>query len=201
MDRLRLVRPGDSVVDLGCGCGSMVPGLGERIGDRGRYLGIDVHGPSIFWCQRRFGSDPRFRFELIGPAFRVPIPDGTAGFVLAKSLFTHLLEPETRAYLAEVRRILSPGRRAVVTAFLFAGNGESPPFFPHPRDTGSGTPVRWLRAARPRAAVAYDRSCFEDLVTEAGLEIVAFVPGFWPGADRPPKGQDTLVLERPAEVS
>jgi len=100
-----------------------------------------------------------------------------------------------------LRRHTGPPRlfesAALVTAFLFAGDQASPPSFPHPRATGSAAPVRWRRAAHPRAAVAYDRGRFEGLVAEADLTTEVFVRGFWPGADRPPTGQDTLVLGRP----
>jgi SAM-dependent methyltransferase len=217
LDRLELVRPGDLVVDLGCGCGGMAPALGERVGEEGRYLGIDVHGPSIVWCRHRWATDPRFRFELAeisspyfagaaaiaaagagarpAESYRLPLSGETAGFVLAKSLFTHLLAPEARAYLSEIRRVLAPGRRALVTAFLFAGGEVEPAAFPHPRPAGAGSPVRWRRALRPHAAVAYDRRSFEEMIGEAGLAVAAFVAGYWPGTSRPPGGQDLLVLE------
>jgi len=215
LDRRELVRTGDLVVDLGCGCGAMTPALEERVGDEGRYLGIDVHGPSIRWCREHWGreqrrGEDRIRFERAAMAspyatdeamgeaageagdfaagYRIPAAAGSAGLVLAKSLFTHLLEDQAAPYLAEIHRLLEPGRRAVITAFLFA---EAPPAFPH----GEG-PVRWRRAARPQAAVAYHRPYFEALVAAAGLEVVEVVTGFWPGTDRPPTGQDVLVLER-----
>ncbi len=207
LDRRDLVRPGDLVVDLGCGCGAMTAALAGRVGDGGRYLGVDVHGPSIRWCRERWGGEDRIRFEraampspygeetagdVAGPhaGYRIPAATGSAGFVLAKSLFTHLLEEQAGQYLAEIHRLLAPGRLAVLTAFLFA---EAPPAFPH----GDG-PVRWRLAARPQAAVAYHRPHFEALVAAAGLEVVEVVTGFWPGTDRPPTGQDILVLERPA---
>ena len=207
--RWELVRDGDLVVDLGCGCGAMAPALGERMGEAGRYVGIDLHRPSIRWCRRRFGGDPRFRFEGVeaegasaapgfGGGYRLPVEDGAAGFLLAKSLFTHLLEEEARVYLGEIRRVLAPGRRALVTAFLFDGSpgagGTAPPAFPFPPEPGA--PVRWLRASRPRAAVAYEWSFFGGMLAAAGLEISSFVHGFYPGTDRRPRGQDVLVVER-----
>lgn len=201
LDQRDLVRPGDLVVDLGCGCGAMAADLGERVGTEGRYLGVDVHGPSIRWCQRRWRGDRRLRFAQAGmespyatrrprdTAYRVPAESASAGLVLAKSLFTHLLEDQAEHYLAEIHRLLAPGRSAVLTAFLFA---DPPPAFPH-----GATHVRWRLAARPHAAVAYQRPHFESLVTAAGLEVLEVVTGFWPGTDRPPRGQDILVLERP----
>lgn len=201
LDRHAAVRPGDLVVDLGCGCGAMVPAFAERIGAAGRYLGIDVHGPSLGWCRRRWAEDPRLTFARATMAspyggapspmgrdapYRVPADGGTVGLVLAKSLFTHLLEPQARSYLAEIRRLLAPGRRALVTAFLFAGET---PAFPHGDDR-----VRVRLASRPEAAVAYRRELFEGMVEEAGLRIVERIDGFFPGDAPRLDGQDVLVL-------
>jgi SAM-dependent methyltransferase len=189
--------PADQVLDVGCGCGAMVPFFAKRLGEEGCYLGLDVHPPSIQWCRRRFQDDPRLRFEQVpvrspyghgrGVAFeeyRFPLPDGAADFVLAKSLFTHLLEPEARHYLAEIRRTLRPGREAIVTAFLFDGSG--PPAFPFP---AAGSPVRWRRRSHPHAAVAFERRFFESMIREAGLEVRQLLPAV-------PAGQDVLLLTR-----
>jgi SAM-dependent methyltransferase len=202
---LGLVRPGDRVVDLGCGCGAMVPELARQLGPAGRYLGIDVHAPSIRWCRRRHRGDARLRFELApvrspyggwrGPevaTYRLPVTAGGADFVLAKSLFTHLLEEEARAYLCEVRRVLAPGRRALVTAFLFDGAGAAPPpAFPHP---AAAAAVRFRRALRPHAAVAYEAHRCAEMVAAAGLAVERRLDGFFPGTVRVPRGQDVLVL-------
>jgi SAM-dependent methyltransferase len=208
IDRLELLAAGDRVVDLGCGCGAMVPALGERIGAGGAYLGLDVHAPSIAWCRRRWRGDGRLRFErlavpspygdLAAPSrsLVLPLADGTADLVLAKSLFTHLLATEAVAYLAEMRRVLAADGAVFLTAFLFDGErfaASPPPAFPHP---GAQSPVRWRRAARPHAAVAYERRWFLDRVGEAGLAVRCEVAGFHPGEAAVPSGQDVLVLRR-----
>ncbi len=88
--------------------------------------------------------------------------------------------------------MLGPGRRALVTAFLFSPDVPTPAF-PFP---ASGGPVRWRIDVRPHAAVAYSRPLFEGMVRDAGLAIEAMTPGFWPGDSRRPTGQDILVLCR-----
>jgi SAM-dependent methyltransferase len=208
LDTLGLVRPGDLVLDLGCGAGSMATALGRRIGSSGRYIGVDVHRPSVAWAARRFASDPRFRFEVIeaaspygsrgrAPAGRSPLPvqDGAAQFVLAKSLFTHLLEPEAATYLAQIRRVLEPRRGALVSAFLFEPGSRADrglcPWFRHP---GSGGPVRFRFRHRPQATVAYERSHFVSLVEQADLHVQWICAGYLPGNDRIPRGQDLLLL-------
>lgn len=206
IDRLGLLREGDRVVDLGCGCGAMVPALVERIGERGSYVGVDVHAPSLSWCRRRWRRDPRLRFERVrgrSPyggggeepgAARLPVADGAADLVLAKSLFTHLLAGEAGDYLREIRRMIAPEGAALITAFLFDGErfaASPPPAFPHPR---VASPVRWRRALRPSAAVAYERRTFLDRVAGAGLTVAEEIHGFFPGEAAVPTGQDVLLL-------
>jgi SAM-dependent methyltransferase len=195
------------VLDVGCGPAAMAPHLGRLIGARGRYAGFDVHAPSIAWARRRFEGDPRFRFELAALAspyggggaavdqYRFPVEDAACDFVLAKSVFTHLLEPEARRYLSEIRRALAPGRAAMVTAFLFepgslTGSGRSR-LFPCADESGS---VRFRSHARPRSAVAYERALFLSMLASAGLRVEHEIPGFYPGDADPPTGQDVLVL-------
>lgn len=206
IDRLGLLREGDRVVDLGCGCGAMVAALAGRIGVSGSYVGVDVHAPSLSWCRRQWLRDPRLRFERVrrrspyggggedpGDA-RLPVADCAADFVLAKSLFTHLLAGEAGDYLREIRRMIAPDGAALITAFLFDGErfaASPPPAFPHPR---AGAPVRWRRALRPSAAVAYERRSFLDRIADAGLTVAEEIHGFFPGEAVVPSGQDVLLL-------
>lgn len=209
--QLHLVRPGDQILEIGCGCGAMLPAFTRLLGPEGRYVGFDVHAPSISWCRKHFAADPRFRFELAeiaspygdpshrqpAQAYRFPLDAAAADFILAKSVFTHLLEGEVRHYLGEIRRTLRPGRLALITVFLFDGSGPAavrPPAFPFPHGDSF---VRWLRPLRPRAAVAFDRGFFEGMIAEAGLTLREMVPGFWPGTAPVPQGQDVLILGLP----
>jgi SAM-dependent methyltransferase len=200
LDRMGLVRAGLRVLDFGCGPGSLVPLLADRIGDQGSYVGLDIHEPSIRWCRRAFSGDRRLRFERLDPNAAGPWPVAAEAWdlVLAKSVFTHLLEAEARAALAGIRRALAPGGRAVVTAFLFDGAAFAArplPWFPCP---DARAEVRWRRASRPTAAVAYARERLAAWAGGSGLEEERFVAGFHPGGAAPPAGQDTLVLRRSA---
>jgi SAM-dependent methyltransferase len=46
MDRAR-VGAGESVLDVGCGCGQTSLALGERVGEGGRVLGLDISEPML----------------------------------------------------------------------------------------------------------------------------------------------------------
>lgn len=208
IDDFALVHPGDRVLDLGCGPGAMVLPLLHRIGPSGSYVGIDVHGPSIAWCRQRFGGDSRCWFELARVAspysqrggipaeeYTFPVADGQADFVLAKSVFTHLLPAEADRYLCEIRRALCPGRPAIVTAFLFergsrTDSGDSRLF----RSADPTGRVRWRSQLRPHSAVAYERDDFFKRIEQAGLRVQWLSPGYFPGDASTPTGQDVLIL-------
>jgi ubiquinone/menaquinone biosynthesis C-methylase UbiE len=207
IDRLGLLTPGDRVLDIGCGAGAMVPELARRLGPEGRYIGFDVHRPSIRWCRKHYAANTRFAFDVAAvtsvygaasgpPATRYSFPIGAeqADFILAKSVFTHLLERDARHYLAEIRRALKPGRGAMVTAFLFdasqPGGDAARRVFAFGDAAGH---VRWRSRTRPAAAVAYEHSYFREMVEAAGLHVQWMSPGFFPGSDRV-TGQDTLLL-------
>lgn len=46
-EKLGLIRPGDSVLDLGCAPGSWLQYASQRVGDRGIVVGVDRHGLKI----------------------------------------------------------------------------------------------------------------------------------------------------------
>jgi SAM-dependent methyltransferase len=196
------------VLDVACGCGVMVPDLQRMLGPEGRYVGFDVHEASIRWCRRQYAADRRFAFELArvhtpySPQFttpaaeyRFPVEDGWADFILVKSVFTHLFEAEAAHYLAEIRRVLAPGGRALVSAFLLdsADHPEAgrAPMYQFPLGDG---PVRWMVAARPTAGVAYDCAYFSQIVANAGLEIRRHIRGYWHGSGISPNLQDQLIV-------
>jgi len=205
LDRLGLVAPGLHILDVGCGAGALVPELAPRLGPGGRYVGFDVHAPSIRWCRRFYADDPRLRFELApvasvygartGPpasTYRFPAEDGSCDLVVAKSVFTHLLPGDAAHYLAETRRVLRPGRPAVVTAFLFDPDADGPSRAAFPFGDADGS-VRWRLRSRPTAAVAYAKPRFDALLERAGLRLQWLSPGYYPGHPRL-DGQDTLLL-------
>jgi len=52
MDRAG-IQPGQSIIDIGCGCGGTTVELARRVGERGRVLGIDVSKPMLAVARQR----------------------------------------------------------------------------------------------------------------------------------------------------
>ncbi len=203
--RLDLLKPDSVVLDAGCGCGAMALQWEKSMGPNFRYIGFDVHELSIEWCRKHFRHDKRFSFEFADvessygnstvplSEFSFPVESGSIDFELAKSLFTHLVPDETKYYLAQTQRVLAPGGKALLTAFLFDDTDPNfvTPAFPF---GDPHLPVRWRLQARPAAAIAYGRQYFTQLVEDAGLKVVQIEASYWPGNDAVPQGQDYVIV-------
>jgi ubiquinone/menaquinone biosynthesis C-methylase UbiE len=55
MDRAQ-IQPGQSIIDIGCGCGGTTVELARRVGEQGRVLGIDVSKPMLAQARARMGG-------------------------------------------------------------------------------------------------------------------------------------------------
>ena len=99
------------LIDVGCGAGRLAAALRDWPGLR--YLGVDV-SPPLLEHARVTAARPTWRFELVTAA-TLPAPDRSADVVAMFSVITHLSETDTRAYFRELRRVLKPDGRGVVS--------------------------------------------------------------------------------------
>jgi SAM-dependent methyltransferase len=109
---LPYLHPGMSVLDCGCGPGSLTIELAERVAP-GEVVGIDLSGQALDQARalaeaRRVGN---VRFE-VGNVYELPYPAVSFDAVFSHALVSHLSEP-ARA-LVEMRRVLKPGGVAAV---------------------------------------------------------------------------------------
>ncbi|WP_433362436.1 methyltransferase domain-containing protein [Actinoplanes sp. CA-142083] len=99
------LKPGATVVDVGCGAGRAVAELAAR---GARAVGVDPDPVMIRAAQERFPAiDVRE-----GDALSLPLADGEAHGYRADKVF-HVL-PSPSDALAEARRVLAPGGRIVL---------------------------------------------------------------------------------------
>ncbi|KOV87941.1 class I SAM-dependent methyltransferase [Nocardia sp. NRRL S-836] len=99
---------GRRILDAGCGAGPLFAALR----DRGAVVtGVDASAGMLELARRRLGADADLRVaDLADP---LPFPDNTFDDVVA-SLVLHYLE-DWGPTLAEVRRVLAPGGRFIVS--------------------------------------------------------------------------------------
>ncbi len=103
------VRPGDSVLDLGCGTGDAIPALTAAAG-AGRVYGLDHSQEMIASARRRHPG----AILYAAPFTDIPMPDESVDRILGSNVayFWH----DDRAVLNEIRRVLRPGGRLAVYA-------------------------------------------------------------------------------------
>jgi ubiquinone/menaquinone biosynthesis C-methylase UbiE len=100
------VRPGDAILDVGCGGGANVRALLEAA-PRGRVAGLDPSEASVGLSRElNLGAGDRVEIKR-GDASAIPWPD--ASFDIATAFETVYFWPEPEACFREVLRVLKPG--------------------------------------------------------------------------------------------
>lgn len=209
------------VLDVGCGQGRMAIPLTGYL-DQGSYDGVEIVPAGVEWGQQHFTPYyPTFRFhhadvynkeynpqgQTLAADYRFPFADNTFDFVFLTSVFTHLLPQDMENYFSEIRRVMKPGARCLITYFLL--NEESlremktPPTlltFQHEVDG-----FRVEDPDIPEKAIAFDESYVKSLYGKYGLEIVGPIhygswcgrPNYtWVGAPRYLTAQDLIVATK-----
>lgn len=96
--------PGENILDVGCGTGSMTEALAER-GDHASIVGIDVSEPYVAFA-RAHNKDPRITFD-VGDATALPYATGQFDRAVCQLVLMFLPDPSPA--VAEMRRVVRPG--------------------------------------------------------------------------------------------
>ncbi|MGW4630763.1 class I SAM-dependent methyltransferase [Streptomyces rubiginosohelvolus] len=99
------LRPGDAVLDAGCGTGRALPALRAVVGPEGTVLGADLT-PAMLEAAARAGRGASGTL-LRADVARLPLRDGALDAVFGAGLISHLARPE--ADVAELARVVRPG--------------------------------------------------------------------------------------------
>ncbi|MFZ3593012.1 class I SAM-dependent methyltransferase [Streptomyces sp. BH104] len=99
------LRPGDRVLDAGCGTGRALSPLRAAVGPSGVVLGADLT-PAMLERAVRAGRDAEGRLLLTDVA-RLPLRAGVLDAVFGAGLISHLPQPAEN--LRELARVVRPG--------------------------------------------------------------------------------------------
>jgi ubiquinone/menaquinone biosynthesis C-methylase UbiE len=111
------LKPGDTLVDLGCGTGRLAVHAIPWLGEGGRYIGIDISKTML--SHARALIDQRIPSPLCSVEFlhqttpTFPLPDKSVDMVCAFSVFTHMEHEDSYRYLRGARRIVKDGGRFI----------------------------------------------------------------------------------------
>jgi SAM-dependent methyltransferase len=102
-------QPGEAALDVGCGCGATALALAERVGPRGRVVGIDVSAPMLGRAQERARAAGLRNVSFL--AADAQTHRFERGFDLVFSRFGVMFFRDFAAAFANLRAALVPGGR------------------------------------------------------------------------------------------
>ena len=101
-------RPGENILDIGCGGGPTSAELAQVVGDAGEVLGVDISEVILGAARRRFGHFANLRFET---ADATAHPFSAAHYDVITSRFGVMFFPDPHAAFGNIRRAAKPGAR------------------------------------------------------------------------------------------
>lgn len=111
------VTSGESVLDVGCGTGTLAIAAKLRVGPDGTVSGVDASPEMLGRAEqkaRKAGADVLFRNGL---AETLPFSDGQFDVVLSTVMLHHLPEKARLQCANEIRRVLKPAGRVLAVDF------------------------------------------------------------------------------------
>jgi SAM-dependent methyltransferase len=175
------LQPGEAytkVLDFGCGCGREVRRLLLQKDAPKEIVGIDISRKMIDWCTENLGQPGRVTFhyhDVWNPWYA---PENTRGsktqpirhagsdftIIEANSVFTHILQEESKFYLEEMQAMLAP--RGIIRSTWFFINKKAFPMM------GERENTVFVSESDPTSAVFYDWNYFVNLTRSLGYRIV-----------------------------
>jgi ubiquinone/menaquinone biosynthesis C-methylase UbiE len=107
------IRPGDRVLDLGCGNGRFLPWIGEQAGIGGSVVAVDINVEGLRRLRSGSAALPP-PMLLAAEATRLPLADGSFDVIWCANVFEYLDDEQQTRCLRELARLLRPGGRVAV---------------------------------------------------------------------------------------
>ncbi|MBN6055406.1 methyltransferase domain-containing protein [Nonomuraea sp. RK-328] len=105
------LRPGQTVVDLGCGPGTDLGAMADAVAPGGRVIGVDRDPAMVAEARSRLAGRPGAEVRS-GDVRALPLEDGSVDRARTDRVLQHVEEPSR--VLAEFRRVARPGGRIVM---------------------------------------------------------------------------------------
>jgi ubiquinone/menaquinone biosynthesis C-methylase UbiE len=111
---LAQVKPGDCVLEVGCGTGTLTLAAKRRTGPSGQVFGIDILPGMIDLSQRKAAeANEEIAFQL-GSIDNIPFFENEFDVVMCSFMIFHMSEDIRRKGIAEIYRVLKPQGRLLV---------------------------------------------------------------------------------------
>lgn len=111
------IRPGERVIDIGCGAGIDSLIAAKKVGPNGKVIGIDMTEAMLDKaCQASEKADLKQVEFRLGHAENLPVPDNWADVVISNGVIN--LTPDKEATFREMARALKPEGRLQIGDIL-----------------------------------------------------------------------------------
>lgn len=170
---LAAVKPGERVMDIGCGCGATTFDLASAAGDKGRALGVDISAPMIARARERAAAlHSKAEFLLADAATH---DFGATQFDVLTSRFGIMFFDDPVSAFGHIRKALAPGGRTGFVCWRpFRENpwAALPMMAALPHLPPQEPPV----PGAPGPFAFDDASRFRDVLTKAGFRAIDIQP-------------------------
>ena len=114
---LARIRNGESVLDVGCGTGTLAIAAKRRVGPAGSVCGVDASPEMLARAERKARTAGVEVFFRSGLAEALPFADAQFNLVLCTVMLHHLPQKTRQQCANEIRRVLKPDGRVLAVDF------------------------------------------------------------------------------------
>jgi ubiquinone/menaquinone biosynthesis C-methylase UbiE len=117
------LKPGESVLDIGCGTGTLAIAAKQRVGPTGKVHGVDASAEMLARAGKKANKAGVEVVFKNGVVEALPFPDSQFDAVLSTVMLHHLGRKARQQCAHEVRRVLKPGGRVLAVDFAKPAQG------------------------------------------------------------------------------